>query len=61
MGGTSDAISPMTDLRKRNGHENPWRLRYFGPRPGFRAGPGAGRGGAVVLSSHTDALTSVTF
>jgi alpha-L-arabinofuranosidase len=27
---TSDAISPMTDLRKRNGHESPWRLRYFG-------------------------------
>jgi len=27
---TSDAISPMTDLRKANGREAPWRLKYFG-------------------------------
>lgn len=27
---TSDCISPMTELRKRNGRENPWRLKYLG-------------------------------
>ena len=27
---TSDAISPMTEWRKRNGHEAPWKLAYFG-------------------------------
>jgi alpha-L-arabinofuranosidase len=27
---TSDAISPMTDLRKKNGREQPWNLTYFG-------------------------------
>lgn len=27
---TSDAISPMSTLRKDNGHEEPWKLRYFG-------------------------------
>lgn len=27
---TSDAISPMTDLRKANGRESPWPLKYFG-------------------------------
>ncbi len=27
---TSDGVSPMTDLRKRNGHEAPWNLTYFG-------------------------------
>ena len=27
---TSDAISPMTELRKQNGHAEPWRLPYFG-------------------------------
>ncbi len=26
----SGAISPMTDLRKKNGREEPWHLRYFG-------------------------------
>jgi alpha-N-arabinofuranosidase len=27
---TSDGVSPMTDLRKRNGREQPWKLTYFG-------------------------------
>jgi len=27
---TSDGASPMTDLRKKNGHEQPWKLTYFG-------------------------------
>jgi len=27
---TSDAISPMTDLRKKNGRAKPWKLTYFG-------------------------------
>jgi alpha-N-arabinofuranosidase len=27
---TSGNISPMTDLRKANGREQPWKLRYFG-------------------------------
>nr|WP_246196526.1 alpha-N-arabinofuranosidase [Aquisphaera giovannonii] len=27
---TSDNISPMTDLRKANGREKPWKLTYFG-------------------------------
>jgi alpha-L-arabinofuranosidase len=27
---TSDAISPMTNLRKQNGREAPWKLTYFG-------------------------------
>ncbi len=27
---TSGNISPMTDLRKKNGQEAPWKLRYFG-------------------------------
>ncbi len=27
---TSNGISPMTELRKRNGREQPWRLPYFG-------------------------------
>ncbi len=27
---TSDAISPMTDLRKENGRTEPWHLKYFG-------------------------------
>jgi len=27
---TSDAISPMTDLRKANGRAAPWPLKYFG-------------------------------
>ncbi|MGC8638554.1 MAG: alpha-N-arabinofuranosidase [Isosphaeraceae bacterium] len=27
---TSDGKSPMTDLRKRNGREKPWKVRYFG-------------------------------
>lgn len=27
---TSGNISPMTDLRKKNGREEPWKLRYFG-------------------------------
>jgi alpha-N-arabinofuranosidase len=27
---TSGNISPMTDLRKKNGREQPWKLRYFG-------------------------------
>jgi alpha-N-arabinofuranosidase len=27
---TSDAISPMADLRRQNGREKPWRLSYFG-------------------------------
>lgn len=26
---TSDNISPMTDLRKANGKEQPWKLKYF--------------------------------
>ncbi len=27
---TSDVPSPMTELRKKNGKEQPWRLKYFG-------------------------------
>ncbi len=27
---TSDAKTPMTDLRKRNGREEPWRVKYWG-------------------------------
>jgi alpha-N-arabinofuranosidase len=26
---TSDAVSPMTNLRKENGQEKPWKLKYF--------------------------------
>jgi alpha-N-arabinofuranosidase len=26
---TSDAVSPMTILRKQNGRENPWKVKYF--------------------------------
>lgn len=27
---TFDGVSPMADLRKRNGHEEPWNVDYFG-------------------------------
>jgi alpha-L-arabinofuranosidase len=27
---TFDGQSPMADLRKKNGHEQPWKLKYFG-------------------------------
>lgn len=27
---TSDAVSPMTDLRKKNGRQDPWKVTYFG-------------------------------
>jgi alpha-N-arabinofuranosidase len=27
---TSDAVSPMANLRRQNGREKPWRLAYFG-------------------------------
>jgi alpha-L-arabinofuranosidase len=27
---TSDNISPMTDMRKRNGREKPWQVKYWG-------------------------------
>ena len=27
---TSDAVSPMANLRRENGEENPWKLKYFG-------------------------------
>ena len=27
---TFDGVSPMADLRKQNGSEKPWRLKYFG-------------------------------
>ena len=27
---TFGGLSPMSELRKRNGHEQPWRLKYFG-------------------------------
>ena len=27
---TSDAISPMAELRRQNGREEPWKIRYFG-------------------------------
>jgi alpha-N-arabinofuranosidase len=27
---TFDGVSPMTDLRKQNGREHPWKLTYFG-------------------------------
>lgn len=27
---TFDGVSPMGELRKRNGHAEPWRLKYFG-------------------------------
>lgn len=27
---TSDSLSPMTELRKKNGREKPWKLKYLG-------------------------------
>jgi len=27
---TSDGKSPMADLRRKNGREAPWKVRYFG-------------------------------
>lgn len=27
---TSDAVSPMTELRRKNGREQPWKLKYLG-------------------------------
>ncbi|MGN1090760.1 MAG: alpha-N-arabinofuranosidase, partial [Huintestinicola sp.] len=27
---TSDAVSPMTELRRKNGREKPWKLKYLG-------------------------------
>jgi len=27
---TSDALSPMTELRKKNGREKPWKVKFFG-------------------------------
>jgi len=27
---TFDGVSPMADLRKKNGHEEPWKVDYFG-------------------------------
>lgn len=27
---TFDGVSPMADLRKANGHEKPWKVKYFG-------------------------------
>ncbi len=27
---TFEGVSPMSDLRKKNGHEEPWRVDYFG-------------------------------
>ena len=27
---TFDGVSPMADIRKKNGHENPWKVKYFG-------------------------------
>lgn len=27
---TFDGVSPMADLRKKNGHEKPWNVKYFG-------------------------------
>ncbi len=27
---TFDGLSPMSELRKQNGHEKPWKLKYFG-------------------------------
>ena len=27
---TSDAISPMTELRKKNGREKPWKVKFWG-------------------------------
>ena len=27
---TFDGVSPMAELRKANGHEKPWKLKYFG-------------------------------
>lgn len=27
---TSDNVSPMTELRRKNGREKPWKLKYFG-------------------------------
>ena len=27
---TFEGVSPMADLRRQNGHEKPWRLKYFG-------------------------------
>lgn len=27
---TSDAVSPMADLRRKNGHEEPWKVDFFG-------------------------------
>lgn len=27
---TSDAVSPMADLRRKNGQQEPWKIKYFG-------------------------------
>lgn len=27
---TFDGVSPMAELRKKNGHEKPWKVKYFG-------------------------------
>lgn len=27
---TFDGVSPMADLRKKNGHEEPWKVKFFG-------------------------------
>ncbi len=27
---TFDGVSPMADWRKKNGHDQPWKLRYLG-------------------------------
>ena len=27
---TFDGVSPMAELRKKNGHEKPWKIKYFG-------------------------------
>lgn len=27
---TFDGVSPMAELRKKNGHEEPWKVKYFG-------------------------------
>ena len=34
---TFNGVSPMADLRKKNGHEEPWTIDYFGVGTDTRA------------------------
>ncbi len=46
---TSDASSPMTELRKKNGQEKPWKLKYLGV-----GNESWGCGGLMKASKYVD-------